>query len=392
MTPSRFLHDIYGPGLIYSGYAPVGASRWLSDNRTALLAITGNQLSIVGDMPILCAAGTATPASLELLEEAGLCRPANLHVFHDEADYAARLAELTGTGQRIVIQHRHPAAYLPANGCWISPELLSWLNDKGNLAELVAPAHVPERRVVESASCAWPQPGLKFPCVLKAATRQSTGGGAFDIHRCDDAGALEIALTKLQDSERLVIEQWLPAHRFLCLNYAIDHCGDIAYLGTTEIINEAGGAYLGNWLGESCTPAATIIELGREIARNGAEAGYMGCLCIDVAELPDGRALVLDLNFRACGSTVPLLLFNAIRKTTGASIARYRNWLWEGDFRSMIDAARHALRSGFLIPIVSFDPGTHGLAGPARLNSLLLGGSREEITAREQELVSRGWI
>lgn len=349
MTPSRFLHEIYGPGLAYSGYAPVGASRWLSDNRATLLAITGNQLPIVGDMPILCAAGTATPASLELLEEADICRPAHLHTFHDETDYAARLAELTGAGQRIVIQHRHPAACLPANDCWVSPDLLSWLNDKGNLAELVAPAYVPERRVVESALCSSSRSraclpaGLEFPCVLKAATRQSTGGGALDIHRCDDADALEIALTKLQGSERLVIEQWLSARRFLCLNYAIDHGGDIAYLGTTEIVNEPGGAYLGNWLGESCAPSATTIEAGRKIARNGALAGYMGCLCIDVAELPDGRALVLDLNFRACGSTVPLLLFDALRKQTGASVARYRNWSWEGDLRTLIDAARRAL-------------------------------------------------
>lgn len=100
--------------------------------------------------------------------------------------------------------------------------------------------------------------------------------------------------------------------RFLRLNYAVGAHAETRYLGSTEIINGTDGNHLGNWLGEQAQPPSDAVEWGRDIARQGAEAGYRGCLCVDLAALPDGRVLAYDLNFRACGSTVPQLLFNAV--------------------------------------------------------------------------------
>ncbi len=391
MKPECFFHEIYGGGLAYSGFAPPGANRWLPNDPAFLLTITANQLVVAGDMPILCAAGTVSEVGMELLREAGFLTPTHLHTFNQAHDYTNRLNSLVDAGLRIVIQHVHPLEILPAASCWIAPTLLSWLNDKGNLAELTPPIGTPQRSVFSPDTTNRYLPSLSFPFLLKAASLQSTGGGALDIHICRNQYDLERGMEIMQASERVVAEEWLSAQRFLCLNYAIGPDGGIRYLGGAEIINDADGCYRGNWLGERFKPSGSSIALGRKIAEQGSKAGYRGCLGIDMAELPDGRPLAIDLNFRVCGSTVPLLLFQAVSQATGAVVAKYRSWSREGSFNDFIKSARQAMRSGFMVPLGSFDPLPHGYKGPAKISGLLLGENVQEVLCREAELTRMGW-
>lgn len=391
MSPDRFFHEIYGPGLVYSGFAPPGTSRWLPQENALLLGLTGNQIVVAGAMPILCSAGSASRVGLDLLGEAGFKLPEHLFTFHDVLDYQTRLNELVGSGMRIVVQHVHLPEILSAEACWIEPRLLSWLNDKGNLSDLVPSPFVPQRIVLNPDAPDWRLPDMSFPFLLKVASPQSTGGGAMDVRICRDALDLERAAQVFRNSERVVAEEWLPARRFLCLNYSVDHDADVNYLGSAEIINDAEGRYLGNWLGEDAAPSAESVAMGRLIAKRGGELGYRGCLCVDIAELPNGSIRAFDLNFRACGSTVPLLLFNALRRATGARVARLRTWSLEGKFRDHVNSARSAMRDGLFVPLACFDPQLHGIQGASRISGLLLGASRAEVERHEAELVRRGW-
>ena len=391
MKPERFFHEVYGPGVVYSGFITPGAGRWLPNQPGQLLSLSGSQLAVAGDMHMLCAAGSATEPGLELLVEAGFVPPSNLHIFLHEQDYLIRLGELRQAGMRVVVQHVHPVTLLPAEACWIPPGLLSWLNDKGSLAELVPPAGVPRRIVFKPDVADWHPPGLSFPFLLKAATLLSTGGGSNDLYICRDTQDLAPAARALQASQRIVAEEWLSAQRFLCLNYGVDPDAHVDYLGAAQIIADPRGGYCGNWLGELATPSLPGIDLGRQIAELGARRGYRGYLCVDIAELVDGRVLAYDLNFRVCGSTAALLVFDAVRKATGASVAKFRNWSFDGPHRELAASARRAMRAGFLVPLSSFDPQVHGLDGPAKISGLLLGGSTEEVVRREAELERLGW-
>ena len=391
MRLERLFHQIYGPGLAYSGFAPPGASRWLPNDKLMMLAISGNQIVVAGDMPMLCAAGSASAAGLDLLREAGFDLPGHLRTFRHAEDYQAQLTALVESGLRIVVQHVHPPEMLPAEACWIAPSLLSWLNDKGNLADLVAPAHVPKRIVLGRDATDRRLPDLAFPFLLKAATLESTGGGALDICICRDRQELELAAEAFRGSERVVAEEWLPARRFLCLNYAVGVDGGTSYLGGAEIVNDPSGRYLGNWLGEDLAISTGSEILGRRIAEQGASLGFRGCLCVDVAELPDGGLRAFDLNFRICGSTVSLLAFKAVRQVTGARVARFRTWSRAGDFSELVASARQAMRSGFFMPLGSFDPQPHGSSGATRISGLILGDDRAEVLRRAAELESLGW-
>lgn len=391
MRLERLFHDIYGPGLAYSGFAPPGASRWLPNDKLMMLGISGNQIAVAGDMPMLCAAGTASESGLDLLREAGFDLPVHLLTFRHAEDYQAQLDVLIESGRRIVVQHVHPSEMLPAEACWIAPSLLSWLNDKGNLADLVAPAHVPKRIVLDPATPDWRLSDLAFPFLLKAATLESTGGGALDICICRDRQDLEQAAEAFHDSERVVAEEWLQARRFLCLNYAVGVDAGTSYLGGAEIVNDPSGRYLGNWLGEDLAISTESEMLGRQIAEQGAGLGFRGCLCVDIAELPDGSLRAFDLNFRVCGSTVSLLASKAVRQATGARVARFRTWSRAGGFSDLMASARQAMRSGFFMPLGSFDPKPHGSSGTPRISGLILGDDRAEVARRAAELESLGW-
>jgi len=387
-------HDIYESGLVYSGFAPPGANRWLPQDIDFLLSITGNQMVAVGEMPILCAAGSASEQCLDLLRETGFSTPPHCYTFRNVDEYTGLLKLLIENGKQIVVQHVHPEALLPGDSCWISPHVLAMLNDKGNLANLTPAENVPKRVVIpiDSLSTATLTPlPCSFPMWLKAATQFSTGGGTIDVHLCCDNQGLLQAIETLRGSEKIVAEENLPARRFLCLNYAAYSGEETLYLGGAEIINTNDGSYRGNWLGEPFAPSPQAIALGHRIAATGATLGYRGILGVDMAEMPNQKTIAFDLNFRVCGSTVPLLAFRAAAAKFGAPIAKSRTWTYNGPFRDMANSARKFIRSGMIVPLAGFDPTPHGGKGPAKIQGLLLGENTKDTIHRELELSRSGW-
>jgi hypothetical protein len=394
VTPALLFHDIYEPGLVYSGFAPPGANRWLPQDIDLLLSITGNQMAVVGNMPLLCSAGSASEQCLDLLRETWDAAPARCYTFRNVVEYGENIKSLIENGMRFVVQHVHPQAILPGASCWIPPSLLSSLNNKGNLADLTPAENVPSRSV--SQFDALPHEILAslpyaFPLWLKAATQFSTGGGDIDVHLCRDRQTLLQAIQTLRKSEKIVAEEHLSARRFLCLNYAVQSDGNTLYLGGAEIITNNDGAYRGNWLGEPFAPSAHAIALGRRIAENGATLGYRGILGVDMAEMPNDAMLALDLNFRVCGSTAPLLAFSAASEKSGAPIALSRTWTFDGAFCNMAKSAAQYIRSGIFAPLAGFDPEPHGGKGPAKIQGLLLGENTKDINRWKLEFSQNEW-
>jgi hypothetical protein len=391
VNPYATLADLYPDGLAFSGFAPQLSARWVSHDLHVRLALTGGPLPIRGTMPMLCSAGTLAGAAVvaDLSADALSVPTDGITSFTDEADYAAALERLTSGGVAIVTQHRHPESLLPAGLSWVPPEIQGVLNDKGSLEELVPERGRPRRRVGDPRDAAWVHAlrRASLPMMIKAATRQSTGGGTLDVVPCFTASDLDTALDALADSERLVAEEWIDNRaRHLCVNAAVLPDGSVSYVGSAEVISSGSGAYLGNWIGDADASSSTK-ELVLEIARAGGSMGYRGLLGIDVAELPDGSTLAYDLNFRLCGSTAPLLLAPAVLGASGERVARSRPWLID---MALPRAARRLeqARAVGLIPTAVFDPAAHALSGPIRVSSLVAGSSRHEVEERITEIES----
>ena len=148
LKPKLTMAEVYGPHHVYAPRAHPKTCEWIIPDRAVLDGVTGNQLVVAGNMEVVCSAGVTTNVGVELLREAGLEPAASTHSHCDE-QHAIEMASLLGqAGRKIVVQHIYPRGVLNASELWIDAGVLSYLNNKANLVELVPEAHVATRYVV----------------------------------------------------------------------------------------------------------------------------------------------------------------------------------------------------------------------------------------------------
>jgi hypothetical protein len=384
LTPTWTMESILGARGAYHPRPPRCGSPWLPDSAAALDALTGAAIPVMGAMPILCARATATPDGLALLREAGLPVAAKLSIYTSAADYPTQLSRFAADYERLFVQHWHPAAELPAEHWAVPSRLISWLNNKAHLEELVPSEHVPRRGVLARSQL--DGAGLALPCVIKAASDESSGGGC-DVMVCRSKDHLLAAPARFCRAETVVVEEFLPIERNLCLNYAVRADASVVYLGAAEQVSSPDGLYQGNWLEGGFAEHTPVAQLGRCVARRGAELGYRGCLGVDVGLLENGAMAVFDLNFRANGSTVPLMLYPAVARRFGRPVARFRSWSTVRSHAELLRVVARLLERECFVPITTLDPAAGDYPGAqARVSGLLLGESREDVAEREREL------
>jgi hypothetical protein len=388
--PALTLGEIYGPGHVLSGRLPPRAAEWLTPDLAARDALTGAQLAVLGDLSALVNRGAATPAGLELLRDAGFAIDAEaLHLFDaDGDDYLAKLGALARAGRRIVLNHVHPVDELDPRAYWVPRDLMSFLNDKGNLADVVPDRHaVPRREVVPPgalASCI--DAAFPLPAVVKASSPWSSGGG-FDVAICRTPDDVRRAALRFAGCARIVVEEHLCLVRNVCLNYAVRSEGRVVFIGAAEQVCDAEGRFDGSWLGGEPLPAV-LVDLGRRIVERGADLGWRGVAGLDAGIAADGRAVAFDLNFRLNASTAPLLVFEPGER---ASVARFRRFTGAGEAADVVRAARTALERGLLVPLAVHDPDAAGRPGARpRVAGLVAGASRDEVAERLAEMRSLG--
>jgi hypothetical protein len=351
---------------------------------------TGLLQSIVGDMPVVCSACTASPAGMELLADVGLSPPSSMHTYRGEEQALEVTLDLIERGSKVVVQHVYPRDVIPPGAMWIDPELLSYLNNKQNLGRLVAPENVPPRSVCTSASIFGEPPRRSFPFVLKVGSDQSNGsGGAVAICRNDED--LAPAARRFADCPYLIVESFLSIQKNLCLNYAAMSDGSVRYLGHSEQDVGMAGQYLGNWIELGSILPPSLPGIGLKIAEQAALLGYRGIVGIDIAVLSEGAIAVLDLNFRVNGSTPAVLFAESLLENLGPAVMHLRAFTVSDGFEKLIAVSRHAVRRGRLIPLNFFDPVAAGYPGQsARLRGLVVGSSRSDVLAVESQLASEG--
>jgi hypothetical protein len=381
---------VYGPGHVYAPRAHPRTCEWINPDPALRDVITGSHLTIAGDMAVVCSAGVTTPLGLELLAEAGLQPAASTNTYYDEQQAIEIATRFAGCGTKIVVQHIYPDGVLNDSALWIDPRLLSYLNNKANLAELVPEAHVATRRVMTPETFFSDGAAQPFPIVLKVATDLSNGGG-FDVAICRTIDGLAAARERFAGCERLVVESFQSVLRNLCLHYAVMPDGTTRYLGFADQDIDANGRYRGNWISLGSTLPSEVIDIGLAIVTRGALLGYRGFVGIDIAGTEDARWVVLDLNFRVNGSAAAVLLAPAIQRAVGPCCLHLRSFSCDAGFTRLLSETRSALRSGSLIPLCMFDPTAAGHAGqPSRLSALIVAESQACAHRIETELVARG--
>src|SRR5580704_12069882 len=112
LKPTLTMAEVFGANHVYAPRAHPGTCDWVIRDPALLDAITANQLAVVGEMPVVCSAGAATPNGLELLAEAGLEVPVSTHTYRDPQNAIETAAHFAKAGTKVIVQHIYPRGVL----------------------------------------------------------------------------------------------------------------------------------------------------------------------------------------------------------------------------------------------------------------------------------------
>ena len=354
-------------------------------------ANTGLQLAVAGGIPYVVCSALVTPEALSIHADAGLGFEAELIRYGSIAEYYAVLARVAGDGRRLACQRVHPEEEIPAAAVVVPPELLRSLNDKGRMLELVRPEWLPERRTMLVSELpsgrSLVAPGR--PVVLKVSTPMPSGGG-HGVWIVRTPEEVELVRADLIGEARVVVEEYLSLIRTICVHAVVYSDGSSEVVGLAEEVCD-DSRWVGNWIdGPGDQVSELVPQMVAEVVALAAAKGYRGPVGVDVACCEDGRVLVLDLNFRVCGSTAAVWLRPWVERTRGVNTIRVASWIGNQGFGAMCRVVREAMARGSLVPLSLYDPEAAEMGGPARMAGLVVGNSRGEVEEEMRRLAAAG--
>ncbi|MCA0757190.1 ATP-grasp domain-containing protein [Paenibacillus sp. N4] len=388
IKPSVTLYDIYGPGYVFNQRASYRNMQWLPDS-VSQHSDTGRLLSIAGKMPILCHSGVIEPSSLSILKESGLQLANKIHTYCDERSYYKKLNEFNHSKDKVVVNFPHLLEELNYNKYWIAPELIAYLNNKGNLKDLVPKQNLARRKVLSISDFAQ-EKNFPFglPFVAKAATDEPQGGG-IEVVICKNNADLQYAKQLFNSCNFVVMEEQIPILRNYCVQFVQTYKGDFIYLGAAEqIINE--GKYTGNWVTQEDNQLPEkVIQLGEQIMEKAVSLGYYGIAGFDIVISEDNRIIAIDLNFRMNASTVALLLKESIMESLQVNTLKFRNFKTFVSLNKFERTIKTFIQQKRLVPLSIYNPSNLNSDEPIILYSILVGNSKEEVNKIEQQLLNQ---
>lgn len=205
--------------------------------------------------------------------------------------------------------------------CRIDPHLTSWLNDKAHMTHYIAPDTLPAQYGLYTSGAELVQciADIPVPCVVKL----TSSGGGDGVYICKSATALASAATKLARIEGTIyVEQYIQTVRNYGVQFGVPHDdGDIKILGISEQIVSESGEFLGGIVSKNQTKAYRQLEhilhmMLQDTLPFVKNLGWHGVGCLDVLTDREGKAYIIDANFRMTGMTAAHFLNcnNAIQR------------------------------------------------------------------------------
>ncbi|MHC4955396.1 MAG: hypothetical protein ACYTGZ_16205 [Planctomycetota bacterium] len=379
------LRDVFAPGLVYDPVPCFAEPGWLPSSRDVLDGLSGGQIALAGDYPVICHRSASTPAIRRLLQDVGYPEAQRLIPYETEAEYQGVLAQCATDGTRIAVGHAHAEAAMDPASYWIPRDLLCALNDKGNLGDLVPPGSLPQRtRLSADEFRALAAGAAPLPAAVKVASPLSSGAG-FGVKLCRTPDDWADAQREFSGSPHVVVEEWLEIRSIWCAGFILRPPAPPRYIGAAEQVAKEDGRYQGNWISVREVTPEPVVRLGRSMAVAAAERGYDGICGFDIVVCADGSVKAIDANFRFNGSSLPLAL-RPWMNANNAALARSLFWSFDGPFAEMDRTIRAAVARGHFLPYSMWDGGD----SPSRVSGIVVGGDREEITARIDGLARDG--
>ena len=370
--------SVFGPGAVLTARLPLSDAGANTADPHLCDAYTGPIMAIADATPVICSAGVASPCGLDLLGAAGVPVSREIRTYRTTAEFRRLVGDVIGNGERLLCQHVHDEAEVPAEACMVAPPLLRYLNNTANLPAIVGAAGAPRRTAITPEDVAALRVDESW--VLKVCSDESSGGGyGVYVH---PAGTAIGQPAFVQPGAELIVEEYLDLVENWCVHFCVEAIGAPRLIGATEQLISATGAYGGSRVGGTALPPAAA-ELCQTVAERARELGFIGYCGIDTGLTSAGELRVFDLNFRINASTPPLLVLNALTASHGPAWegrGRWQTYRHGGSLPGLVKLLRAVYPEHALVPIASYDPAfTANGAGPSLLSALLIGDDEQDL-------------
>lgn len=344
-------------------------------------------IAVAADTPLICSAGGTDPSLLARLRDSGLPVGTDLREFRGEAEFRTRVTEAMSDGLLISMEYPQPASLCPDERAVKSAQLVGFLNNKASISTFVNPIFQARRSVVFRADLAEATP-VEKSWVLKAATNDAHRG-SLDVylHRAGEPITLPAFTEVLSE---FVVEEFLHIRRNWGIQLYVGPDATARLLAVTEQRIDAAGVYTGGRFGLVSSPPAELHTECLAIAQRAADVGYRGMCSLDCAQTDDGRLIMLDLNFRITGGSIPLLALQSVRPDTLDRPAESVNLTVAAPLTELLADLGPALAAGGLLVVAGHD--TVHTDNPVRRSTLQLvvfGDEPDDVTARRHTLEAR---
>jgi hypothetical protein len=375
---------VYGPGVAVCARPPLQATAPVHRHRHSRDVYSARPIAVAEDTPLICSAGGTDPSLLALLRDSGLPVGTDLREFRGEAEFRTRVAEAMDDGLLISLEYPQPATLCPDERAVKSAYLVGFLNNKATISTFVNPAFQARRDLVPRADLAEATPEEKS-WVLKAATNDAHRGNLdVYLHRAGEPIALPAFTEVLTE---FVVEEYLHILRNWGVQLYVGPDATARLLAVTEQRIDTAGLYTGGRFGlVTPLPAALLAEC-LAIAQRAADVGYRGMCSLDCAQTKDGQLVMLDLNFRITGGSIPLLALRSVRPDALDRPAESVNLTVAAPLAELLAGLRPALAADGLLVIAGHD--TVRTDNPVRRSTLQLvvfGDDPDDVTTRRRAL------
>ncbi|MDQ2588318.1 hypothetical protein [Saccharothrix yanglingensis] len=391
MSPSvgapRALADVYGRGVAVSARPALETAVPASRHRTTRDALSARPVAIAAGTPLICSAGGTDPALLAQLRDGGLPVGTDLREFRTEAEFAARVTEARLDGLLLAMEYPLPTSLCPDEDAVKTARLVGFLNNKASIGTFVSPRFQARRGVVSRADLAEAAPAGES-WVLKAAT-DDAHGASLDVylHRAGERVVLPLFADVLDE---FVVEEYLDLLRNWGVQLYVGTDAVARLLAVTEQRVDEAGVYVGGLFGAVTQPPADLLAECVAITQRAADVGYRGLCSLDCAQTADGRLVMLDLNFRITGGSVPLLALQSVRPDALDGPAESVKLVVAAPLADLLVELRPALAAGGLLVTSGHDTArTDDSARQSTLQLLVHGDDPDDVSARRRALEAK---
>jgi hypothetical protein len=383
----RTLSDVYGPGVAVCARPPLEATAPVSRHRHTRDVFSARPIAVAADTPLICSSGGTDPSLLARLRDGGLPVGTDLREFRSEVEFTTRVAEAMDDGLLISMEYPQPATLCPDERAVKNARLVGLLNNKASISTFVDPTFQARRDVVTRSDLAEATREDKS-WVLKAATNDAHRGNLdVYLHRAGEPITLPAFTDVLTE---FVVEEYLRIFRNWGIQLYIGPDGTARLLAVTEQRIDAAGLYTGGRFGLVSAPPTALLAECLAIAGRAADVGYRGMCSLDCAQTTDGQLVMLDLNFRITGGSIPVLALQTVRPDALDHPAESMNLTVAAPLAELIADLRPALAAGGLLVVAGHD--TSRTDNPIRqstLQLLVFGDDPDEVTTRRRALETR---